>query len=350
MKRPHNWLCASALYCGTVTAALLLVRSSPSIAFAAQPAPGRSLRGGFRHAQGAAPPTYMTSTASAASGIAVAAVAAGAAACAARAELRAGGPCRRGVRRASSMALAASDTEAAGVVLLSAGVGKRMGAKIPKQYLKLLGREIALHSLEVFLNCDVAEIVIVCAEEWRSLFEDYLASRGDVKPVIKFTTGGKERQDSVNNGLDEISTGLAAIHDAARPLVTKEEVEKVISDARQYGAALLAVKTKATIKQATQGSEGENLVATTPDRSTLWEAHTPQVVEAALLREGFRNAAEKNLAVTDDVSLVEFLGKPVKLTEGEYTNIKVTTPEDISVAEAILRSRGFEPVLSLIHI
>lgn len=237
-----------------------------------------------------------------------------------------------------SLCSSASDV---GVILLSAGVGKRMGANIPKQYIKLLGLEIVLHSLDTFLKCDVAEIAIVCAEEWQHVFKDHLAKKGEIRSAIKFTTGGNERQDSVCNGLAEISTDLVAVHDGARPLVTCEEVEKVIADARKSGAALLAVRTKATVKQASRGADGEPVVASTPDRKLIWEAHTPQVILAELLRKGFANAAEKSLEVTDDVSLIEFLGEPVKLTEGEYTNIKVTTPEDIAVAETILKQRGF---------
>jgi len=218
-----------------------------------------------------------------------------------------------------------------------------MGAKIPKQYLKLLGLEIVLHALDTFLECDVAEIAIVCAEEWQHVFKDHLAKKGSVKPVVKFTGGGKERQDSVRNGLAEITASLVAVHDGARPLVTKEEFERVVADARKHGAALLAVPTKATIKQAAAG-DGDAMVAATPNRKLLWEAHTPQVIQADLLRRGFENAAEKGLEVTDDVSLIEFLDEPVKLTEGEYTNIKVTTPEDIAVAETILKERGFVPL------
>lgn len=243
-------------------------------------------------------------------------------------------------RRQGRVGLCSSASDV-GVILLSAGVGKRMGANIPKQYIKLLGLEIALHSLDTFLKCDVAEIAIVCAEEWQHIFKDHLAKKGEIRSAIKFTTGGNERQDSVCNGLAEISTELVAVHDGARPLITCEEVEKVIADARKYGAALLAVKTKATIKQASAGADGEPVVADTPNRKLIWEAHTPQVIRAELLRKGFANAAEKSLEVTDDVSLVEFLGEPVKLTEGEYTNIKVTTPEDIAVAETILKQRGF---------
>jgi len=215
-----------------------------------------------------------------------------------------------------------------------------MGAKMPKQYLKLLGQEIALHSLDAFLNTGVKEIVIVCAPEWRSVFQDYLSRRGSVGPRIKYTDGGAERQDSVRNGLAQLTTEFAAIHDCARPLVTRPEIDRVFSDARRYGAALLAVPTKATIKQSVEAESGP-MVVKTPDRRTMWEAHTPQVVRCDHLRRGFENAAMKGLAVTDDVSLVEGLGQAVKLTEGEYTNIKVTTPEDMAVAETILRERGF---------
>lgn len=244
---------------------------------------------------------------------------------------------RRSEKRQQKVACAAS--EDVGVVLLSGGVGKRMGAGIPKQYIKLMGLEIALHSLDTFLDCDVSEIVIVCAEEWQHIFKDHLEKRGALKCELKFTGGGKERQGSVRNGLAKITTPIVAIHDSARPLVTKEEMEKVVADAAEYGAALLAVPTKATIKQAV--ATDDNFVAATPKRKLLWEAHTPQVIRSDLLRKGFEKAEKEDLEVTDDVSLVELLGEKVKLTEGEYTNIKVTTPEDIAVAETILKQRGF---------
>eukprot|EP00928_Gymnodinium_smaydae_P083215 TRINITY_DN66466_c0_g1_i1.p1 TRINITY_DN66466_c0_g1~~TRINITY_DN66466_c0_g1_i1.p1 ORF type:complete len:368 (+),score=101.18 TRINITY_DN66466_c0_g1_i1:81-1106(+) len=265
---------------------------------------------------------------------ATAAVAAAALRRSGRSGLRAG---RRSRCRAVAVGASEKSAKDVGVILLSAGSGKRLGAKIPKQYLKLLGLEICLHSLDTFLDCGVGEIVIVCAEEWRSIFQDHLDARGGIQPVIKFASGGAERQDSVKNGLAVLSTELVAVHDAARPLVTKAEVEKVIADARDVGAALLAVPTKATIKQ------GSELVSATPDRATMWEAHTPQVIRTELLRRGFVNAEQAGLEVTDDVSLVEFLGEPVKLTQGEYTNMKVTTPEDMAVAEAILRDRGWSP-------
>ena len=159
------------------------------------------------------------------------------------------------------------------------------------------------------------------------------------------------------NGIPEDSA-LVCIHDAARPLVTPEEIFKVIGDAREHGAAVLGVPVKATVKE----SEDGDFVLRTVDRSRLWEVHTPQVIRPKLLLEGFDKATtprqkpfsthvprtepqpsqvqELNMEVTDDVSIIEQLGLPVKLTLGEYTNLKVTTPDDMVVASQILDQRA----------
>lgn len=128
---------------------------------------------------------------------------------------------------------------------------------------------------------------------------------------------------------------LVAVHDAARPLVTPDEVYKVFHDADEHGAAVLAVPMKATVKESDDGQ----FVLRTIERSRLWEIHTPQVIRPELLRKGFEKVAKEGLAVTDDVSIIEQLPAPVKITVGEYTNIKVTTPEDMPMAESILSSR-----------
>ena len=128
---------------------------------------------------------------------------------------------------------------------------------------------------------------------------------------------------------------LVAVHDSARPLVTAEEVDRVVGDALRHGAAVLGVRTKATIKEVGDG----NLVTRTLDRSMLWEMHTPQVMRPGLLRRGYELVQREGLEVTDDVSIVEHTGEPVKVTEGEYTNIKLTTPDDIVIAERILANR-----------
>mmetsp|Transcript_29449 Transcript_29449/g.67838 ORF Transcript_29449/g.67838 Transcript_29449/m.67838 type:complete len:320 (+) Transcript_29449:61-1020(+) len=248
---------------------------------------------------------------------------------------------RRQQRQVRVAANASGDGKV-GFVLLAAGKGKRMGASIPKQYLKLAGLEIALHSFDTALDSGLyEEICVVLDDEYKSLFEGHLKGREaslSKVPKLKFANGGKERQDSVCNGLANITCEFVALHDSARPLVTIAEMEAVIKDAKKTGAALLGVPTKATIKQANMS--GDKLVVdNTPDRSTLFEAHTPQVMRAELLRKGFDFVNEKKLEVTDDASIAEALGEEVTLTVGEYTNLKVTTPEDLVIAEAIIAER-----------
>ncbi|XP_023553465.1 2-C-methyl-D-erythritol 4-phosphate cytidylyltransferase, chloroplastic [Cucurbita pepo subsp. pepo] len=218
------------------------------------------------------------------------------------------------------------------VVLLAGGKGKRMGASMPKQYLPLLGQPIALYSLYTFSRMiEVKEIVVVCDPSYRDIFED-VKEKIDIQ--LKFTLPGKERQDSVYSGLQAIDMNaeLVCIHDSARPLVLAGDIQKVFKDARLNGAAVLGVPVKATIKEAND----DRYVQRTLDRKTLWEMQTPQVIEPELLRKGFELVNRNGLEVTDDVSIVEHLKHPVLITEGSYTNIKVTTPDDLLLAERIL--------------
>jgi len=167
---------------------------------------------------------------------------------------------------------------------------------------------------------------------------------------LAFANPGVERQGSVENGLNkavELANGKAtyvAVHDSARPLVTIEEISNVVKDAKQYGAAVLGVPCKATIKES---DDGVTVQRTIP-RARLWEVHTPQVIRIETLLRGFKKVADENLEVTDDVSIVEALGEPVKLTKGEYTNLKITTPEDMDVASAILEERDVKPTPLLV--
>lgn len=164
---------------------------------------------------------------------------------------------------------------------------------------------------------------------------------------LVFANPGKERQGSVLNGLNKLvesttSDGSAkceyvAVHDSARPLVTIPEICAVVSDAQSVGAAVLGVPCKATIKESDDG--GHTVLRTIP-RERLWEVHTPQVVRVEALLRGFAKVEAEDLAVTDDVSIIEALGEMVRLTRGEYANLKITTPEDMDVAAAILRERG----------
>ena len=236
---------------------------------------------------------------------------------------------------AALVAAAASSSDlplnSVSVVFLSGGVGKRMGAKMPKQYIQLSGKEIALYSFEVFASMDhVREIVVVCEEEYEDLFK----SVGIGKP-LKFARPGKERQDSCSNGFDLCAkdSSLVAIHDSARPLLKAEDAVACFIDAHEHGAAVLGVPVKSTIKEVDTKT---SLVVRTPDRATLWEVQTPQVIKPDLLRRGFEKVRAENLEVTDDVSIIEQLGEPVRITVGDYYNIKLTTPEDLQLAESVL--------------
>ncbi|KAL8156091.1 hypothetical protein AgCh_001250 [Apium graveolens] len=220
------------------------------------------------------------------------------------------------------------------VILLAGGKGKRMGASMPKQYLPLFGQPIALYSFYTFsLMPEVKEIIVVCDPSYQDIFED---AKEKTHVDLKFALPGKERQDSVYSGFQAVDPNsmLLCIHDSARPLVSSSDAKKVLIDGWLIGAAVLGVPAKATIKEANMKS----FVVKTLDRKTLWEMQTPQVMKPELLKNGFELVNREGLEVTDDVSIVEHLKHPVYITEGSYTNIKVTTPDDMILAEKILNA------------
>eukprot|EP00622_Pseudochattonella_farcimen_P005194 FR740754.1.p1 GENE.FR740754.1~~FR740754.1.p1 ORF type:complete len:219 (+),score=46.60 FR740754.1:29-658(+) len=209
-----------------------------------------------------------------------------------------------------------------------------MKANMPKQFLELAGKPVLQHTLELFLALDgISQVVLVIAPEYEEMFAGLKAAN----PKLSFAPPGKERQDSVLSGLQSIDKDapVVCIHDAARPLITPTAIYNVLRDGITHGAAVLGVPMKATVKE----SEDGEFVLKTIDRSKLWEIQTPQVIRPQMLIDGFKKVEELGLEVTDDVSIIEQLGLPVKLTLGEYTNLKLTTPEDMQVAEEILKSR-----------
>jgi 2-C-methyl-D-erythritol 4-phosphate cytidylyltransferase len=216
------------------------------------------------------------------------------------------------------------------VILLSGGKGTRMNSSIPKQYLELSNKKIVIHSFEFFASLEeVAEIIVVCEEEYESIFsKDFLKS----SQTLKFAKPGVRRQDSVYNGLCQTSSfsDLVCIHDGARPFLKKEEVLACFSSAFQNKAAILASKVQNTIKLVS-----ENVVEKTIDRDFLYEIYTPQVFEKDLLMRGFDFVIKNNLNVTDDASIIELLGKKVTIVEGSKSNIKITTPLDLQLARFI---------------
>lgn len=221
------------------------------------------------------------------------------------------------------------------VVLVGAGLGLRMGGAVKKPFMQIHGKPIFLHTIERFAqNNNINEIVFVVGEsEIKSLREQWQAMLDDCK-VKKIVPGGKRRQDSVYNGLCQINsdTDIVLIHDVVRPLVRKEHIEAVINKTKECHAAILAAPMKATVKEV-----GDNFrILRTIPRNTLWMAQTPQGFESKLILKVFRQFKNSDTEFTDDAQMVEKAGYPVYVVPGTDENIKITTPEDIRLAEALL--------------
>jgi 2-C-methyl-D-erythritol 4-phosphate cytidylyltransferase len=222
---------------------------------------------------------------------------------------------------------------AIGVVIPAAGVGKRMNSTTPKQFMDLLGKPILIHTLEVFEQHEaVAEICIVTNDTSYNDVDE-LVQKYQLKKVTHVVIGGSERQDSVYAGICALSTKWVMVHDAVRAFLTATEVDSLIDAVdEQHPAATLAVPVKDTIKRVDEkGNVKETLL-----RDELWAIQTPQMFDRKLLLRAHQHAQAQVFMGTDDAMLVEALDVPVKVVQGEYTNIKITTPEDIFVGEAIL--------------
>jgi len=220
------------------------------------------------------------------------------------------------------------------VVFLAGGAGSRMVSSIPKQYLLLQDKPVFFHSFEVFLSmAEVVEIVVVCDQAYESLFTELQTNK-----KICFARSGMRRQDSVFSGLQALTSvdgeQLICIHDAARPLINSTMVKSVVEAAEKWDAAVAAVRVKSTIKICDE----EQLVIKTLDRTYLWEVQTPQVIRLSLLKKAFDYVHAQNLTVSDDVSLVELVGKPVKIVEGSYKNVKITTSEDMILLQQLIKN------------
>ncbi len=220
-------------------------------------------------------------------------------------------------------------------VIPAAGSSNRMGGE-NKLLFELLGTPVLIHTLLAFEACPlICEIIIVAREE--DIVEySHLCAEFEITKVTKVVKGGKSRSESVLSGLMEVRPGtrLAAIHDGARPLVTPELIERTILCASEFSAAAPAVMLKDTIKEVSS-----DVVLRTVARDSLRAVQTPQVFDLELIKPALTNAIRENRPVTDDCEVVELIGMPVHLVEGSYENIKITTPEDLSVAEAFLLAR-----------
>lgn len=225
------------------------------------------------------------------------------------------------------------------VIIPAAGQGKRMRAELNKQFLQLQGMPIIVHTLRAFQRCRVIdEIILVVGPGEEPEYRNEYIPRYGLDKIKAIVEGGRERQDSVINGLQAVSEDcdIVLVHDGARPLVTDEEIINSVTAAEDAGAAVVAVPVKDTIKKV--GSE--LLVEKTLERGLLWQAQTPQTFRYEVFCEATRRAREDGFYGTDDTSLVERLGRRVKIVQGSYENLKITTPEDLILAEAIIKRRG----------
>lgn len=218
------------------------------------------------------------------------------------------------------------------VIIAAGGKGTRMGADINKVYLKILGKEILMHTVLAFeKNENADEIIIVTGEndipKCTALIQKY-----DIKKVTKVVCGGDTRQQSVFNGITAAKGDIIAIHDGARALISQDEINSVISDCKEFGAAALGVKVKDTLKTSQKG-----FITSTVDRNGVYSIQTPQVFFSEEIIAAHKRA--QNFDATDDCSLAEAAGIKIKITEGSYNNIKITTPEDIVIATEILKGR-----------
>ncbi len=220
-------------------------------------------------------------------------------------------------------------------VVVAAGSSTRMGRD--KLMLELAGVPVVIHTLrELDLCSQIHEIIVVTREDLMVPISK-LCAEFALKKVCKIVVGGSTRAQSVYNGVLEVSkqTQLIAIHDGARPLVSQDVLREVIAVAAKCNAAAPAVPVKDTIKCAENG-----IVTDTPERAKLYAVQTPQVFEADVIRAALYKAIEENLPITDDCSAVELLGMKVTLTQGSDENIKITTPADLVLAEALLAWRN----------
>ena len=224
-------------------------------------------------------------------------------------------------------------------LILAAGRGKRMGTAKNKSYLLLAGKPIVYHTLFEFERSPlIDEIVLIVGNDEVEHARSSIVDAFQFTKVSTIVVGGLKRQDSVLAGLRAIKgdSEVVMVHDGVRPFISQALLQKTGQAMEASGAAIVAVPVKDTIKTVSPQRE----VLTTLDRSTLWAIQTPQAFRRDILEKAFEKAIDDGFYATDDAALVERLGEKVTIVEGSYENIKITTPEDLVLGEAILKSRG----------
>jgi len=223
-------------------------------------------------------------------------------------------------------------------IIAAAGTGSRMASDRPKQFLQLAGTPIIFHTLVPFEECEsIQEVIVVLPAEESAAFLTLAGKRG-LRKLSRVVPGGTTRADSVKRGLMAVraaSAGIVAVHDGVRPFVTVEEIESVVKAAEIHGAAILVAPVTDTIKQV----NGDTIVNTL-ERRDLRRALTPQCFRYELLREAYEHADVNDPSLTDESALVEKIGVRVTTIEGSSKNIKITTPQDLLIAEAFMKELG----------
>jgi 2-C-methyl-D-erythritol 4-phosphate cytidylyltransferase len=222
-------------------------------------------------------------------------------------------------------------------IIVAAGEGKRIGGRVSKSFLSIAGRPLVLRTLDrFFATRSVEKVILVVAD--KELRQSQMLLQNDPnlshRPWI-LQAGGASRQESVRRGLEKLDSDceIVVIHDGARPFVSFALIDHCVDEAYRVGAVVIGVPARDTIKVVSE----EHWVQTTLTRNTLWEIQTPQVFRKEVITEAHNWGSRQAIEATDDAMLVEGIGKPVFLLEGERTNIKITMPEDIVLAEALLR-------------
>ncbi len=215
------------------------------------------------------------------------------------------------------------------VVIPAAGSGKRFGGK--KQFLSLWGKPVLLHSLERFEASPLVKGIVVATSEDEIGFVEECVRKAGLRKVTAVIAGGRERQDSVRLGFEKIPPcDVVLVHDAARPFVTAEMIERLVAAATEVGAAVVGIPVKDTLKREENGR-----VTETVDRGHVWSIQTPQAVRYDIFQKAIDVAARENFLGTDEAMLVEKAGFPVKIVMGSPYNFKITAPEDLAIAEAL---------------
>ena len=220
-------------------------------------------------------------------------------------------------------------------IIAAAGIGRRMGGDVPKQYLELSGRPIICHTLDIFKSVSgVDELVVVIEPGREAGFQRDVMDRYGYPSSWQVVAGGGVRQESVANGLNAVSEScdVVIVHDGVRPFVLPSKIDELVCIASSEGACILAAPVKETIKRV----DNNAFVLETVDRDELWGVQTPQVFRRGVLAGAIDEATRSGFVGTDEASLVERIGVKVKVVEGDYHNIKITTPEDIGIGEGIL--------------